>query len=200
MIPRGTEEKAISSGSSNTKQYERQRLLDAVLSLKAVPDLSSIDLDQVARHAGLPEFAALCFDSREAFLVALHREFLDRLLSTVGGSMDALPPGVERLQRGVDAFLDCCLQHSSLRQQLLALEKAMPDLGRVSSSRRSGFRIMLTMEVSGCGIFNGVEFAALLRSRIEEASLVEITHGGPRHDLREQIFAFVKGAAARRLS
>ena len=184
---------SIGLAANECSDGDRRRLLDVAIAFAETGELATLDLAGLSRRAGLCEEAtARCFTNQAALLEALHREFLDRVLAEVNWHMGAVPPGPERFERGVCAFLDYCLRHASLRRQLLDLEITLPELAPLADSRRSGFRLMLGMQLSALGLANHVEMARMLRVLIEQLSLVELEEGSAQPALREEIWHFVR--------
>lgn len=172
---------------------DRRRLLDAAFAFAETGELATLDLVALSRRAGISEEAtACCFSSQASLIEALHREFRDRVVAEMTWHMGAVPPGLERFQNGVCAFLDYCLQHASLRRQLLDLEITLPALAPLAESRRSGLRLMLGMQLSALGLTNHLELARMLRVLIDQLSLVEIEEGSAQPALREEIWNFVR--------
>jgi hypothetical protein len=55
------------------------------------------------------------FADRETYLVALHREFHDRLRSAIRAAAAGLPPGHDRLVASATAYLDGCLAATGVK-------------------------------------------------------------------------------------
>jgi AcrR family transcriptional regulator len=153
---------------------------------------ASFSMGAVCAEAGVPESAfAVAFGDEEKFLVELHGRFLSQLLDRVIAVMQAREPGLERLQSGVDAFLDVCLEHRGLRQLLLNRE-VEPALLEVGLGRRRGFMQMLALEFDAIGWLHSAEAARLYRIMIEEASKAELEAGRALPEIRQTLFYFVR--------
>jgi AcrR family transcriptional regulator len=59
------------------------------------------------------------FGDRAGFLVALHREFPDRVFAEISETVAAMPPGRDRLLAAAGAYFDSCLRHRGIRALLL---------------------------------------------------------------------------------
>src|SRR5690242_18163986 len=88
----------------------RIALLDAGFHLADDDGLTSISVDRIVAAAGVAKGTFYVhFADREAYLVALHRQFHDRLRQAIRDASAGLPPGRERLRASTTAYLDGCL-------------------------------------------------------------------------------------------
>lgn len=174
---------------------ERSALLEAGRRLAERGVLDPPVAAVIASEAGLSEglFHACFRDSRE-YLLALHQYFLREILKQVIASLAGLHPGVKRLQTGVQAFLDGCLQLHGLRTLLLRLESS-PDVTVEAHRRRRAFMEMLRLEFKAAGWAHPEETARLYRVMVEEAALAELEANRELPVIRYILWQFLRGDA-----
>jgi AcrR family transcriptional regulator len=146
----------------------------------------------IAREAGLAEgvFHA-CFPDESDFLLALHRHFLNGILRQVIMSLVGQVPGNERIRRGVQRFLDGCVQQRGLRDLLLRLE-SHPEMRETARIRRQAFMEMLRLEFKAAGWAHPIETARLYRVMVEEAAAAELEAGKELPLVRHVLWQFLR--------
>jgi AcrR family transcriptional regulator len=181
--------------ASSEHRAERTALLEAGRRLAQREVLDQPVPAVIASEAGVSEglFHACFRDSRE-YLLALHQHFLREILKQVIVSLSGLPPGVKRLQTGVQAFLDGCLQLQGLRALLLRME-SNPDMTEEARRRRRAFMEMLRLEFKAAGWAHPEETARLYRVMVEEAALTELEAGRELPVVRHILWQFLRGDA-----
>lgn len=149
----------------------------------------------IASEAGLSEAAFnACFGSMQEYFFALHQYFLSMILKQVITSLSGLPPGAERLQAGIKAFLDGCLQHHGLRLLMLQMD-TNPELLDVARKRRRAFLEMLRLEFKAAGSLHSEEAARLFRVMVEETALAELEAWTEMPQLRHILWKFLRADA-----
>ncbi len=78
------------------------------------------------------------FGDRASYLLALHREFHDRIAEHIDQTISDLPPGRERLLAGATVYLDMCLQQRGIRALLLEA-RAEPAVAQEITRRNAEF-------------------------------------------------------------
>lgn len=170
-----------------------KRLLEAAFAFAETGDLATLDPARLAQRACVSRtIAESCFGNREELLLALHREFQDRLFARYSRQLGAADPGVARLQEGICALLDYSLRHASLRRQLRVLTPYIPELSKQADFRRADFRFALSSELSALGVANRVDVARMLRALIEELADIEMEEGHPQAGLRQDLWLFLE--------
>ena len=92
----------------------RNALLDAGQRLLGSADLARISVNAIVGEAGMAKGSFYQhWPSRSEYLRTLHARFHDDLLELITAAMSDLPPGRERLEAGVDAYLDGCLAEAA---------------------------------------------------------------------------------------
>lgn len=171
---------------------DHKRLLEAAFAFAETGDLAALDPTRLAQRANVTRaIAESCFGDRQELLIAVHREFQERLLARYSRQVGTGDPGMARLQQGICALLDYSLRHVSLRRQLLALAPYVPELSKQADSGRADFRFALSAELSALGIANRVDVARMLRALIEELADIEMEEGHPQAGLRQDLWLFL---------
>src|ERR1700758_5375850 len=98
----------------------RQALLDVGLRLAESTGLSRLSVNLIVAEAGVAKGTFFHhFGDRASYLLALHREFHDRLGAQVQAAIDGVPPGGKRLTAVAHTYLDGCLRDRGVRALLL---------------------------------------------------------------------------------
>ena len=94
----------------------RQALVDSGLRLADRVGLTNLSVNLVVQEAGVAKGTFFHhFGDRASYLLALHREFHDRLAEQIQEAITGLPPGRRRLIAGANAYLDGCLRDRGVR-------------------------------------------------------------------------------------
>src|ERR1700739_881131 len=108
----------------------RQALIDAGLRLADRTGLAGLSVNLIVQEAGVAKGTFFHhFGDRASYLLALHREFHERLAAQVQAAIDGMPPGRDRLTAVANTYLDGCLRDRGVRALLLEAraEPAIPD-------------------------------------------------------------------------
>ncbi|MDT5219307.1 MAG: hypothetical protein QOF15_1412 [Mycobacterium sp.] len=98
----------------------RESLIDAGLRLSERTGLTGLSVDLIVKHAGVAKGTFFHhFGDRASYLLALHREFHERLATQMQTAIVDLSPGRNRLVIGANACLDGCLRDRGVRALLL---------------------------------------------------------------------------------
>ena len=117
----------------------REALLDAGVLVAERQGLSGLSVNHVVAEAGVAKGTFYVhFDDRAAFVDALHQRFHARVQAAVAAATEGTPPGADRIVRGVEAYLDTCLEDRAVKA--LALEaRSDPTLDAAMSARHERF-------------------------------------------------------------
>jgi TetR/AcrR family transcriptional regulator, transcriptional repressor for nem operon len=126
---------AVTAAGSRT----REALLDAGVAVAEQHGLAGLSVNRVVAEAGVAKGTFYVhFDTREAFVDALHARFHARVQEAVVEATKGLPPGADRIVRGAEAYLDTCLEDRAVKA--LALEaRSDPGLAASMSARHEQF-------------------------------------------------------------
>ncbi len=84
--------------------------MDAASELFEKHGLAAVTIDALVERAGVAKGTFYVhFDDRQAFLREVHRDLHQRLADAIAAACESLPAGLERLDRGIEAYLDGCL-------------------------------------------------------------------------------------------
>ena len=98
----------------------RQRLIDAGLRLAEQTGLMGLSVNLLVEEAGVSKGSFFHhFGDRASYVMALHREFHDRLFAQIQKRWQTLSPGADRLDAIARTYLDTCLEHRGVRALLL---------------------------------------------------------------------------------
>jgi TetR/AcrR family transcriptional repressor of nem operon len=108
----------------------REALIDAGLRLAERTGLAGLSVNLVVREAGVAKGTFFHhFGDRASYLLALHREFHERLGTQIQAAIDGKAPGRGRLNSIANTYLDGCLHDRGVRALLLEAraERAVTD-------------------------------------------------------------------------
>src|ERR1700738_2648560 len=112
VAPRGVRKEAMAK--------TREALIDAGLRLAERTGLAGLSVNLIVQEAGVAKGTFFHhFGDRASYLLALHREFHERLATQMQAATVDLPPGRNRLIIGANACLDGCLRDRGVRALLL---------------------------------------------------------------------------------
>src|SRR4030088_1514186 len=98
----------------------RMSLIDAGLRLAERTGLSGLSINLLVEQAQVSKGTFFHhFGDRASYVLALHREFHDRLLVEIDQATSGLEPGRERLIVAAHPYLDGCLRDRGVRALLL---------------------------------------------------------------------------------
>jgi TetR/AcrR family transcriptional regulator, transcriptional repressor for nem operon len=155
----------------------RKTLLDAGLEIAEHHGLTGMSVNRVVAAAGVAKGTFYVhFPDRGAFLSALHQRFHDLVTEAVNAAMGAAPPGRARLQRGMEAYLDVCLQYNGVKALLLEARNDPAVSGEVAA-RTAVFAAQAEPDLLAMGWPEAQPAARLVVAMSAELSLVELTSG-----------------------
>lgn len=155
----------------------RERLLDAGVAVAEQYGLAGLSVNRVVDAAGVAKGTFYVhFDNREAFVDALHARFHGRVEQAVAGATADLPPGADRIVRGVEAYLDVCLEDRSVKA--LALEaRSDPALAAPMSARHEQFAASAVPSFKAMGWPDARAASQLLAAMTAEIAIRELDAG-----------------------
>ncbi|MFT4126572.1 MAG: TetR/AcrR family transcriptional regulator [Gordonia sp. (in: high G+C Gram-positive bacteria)] len=165
----------------------RNALLDAGSVLLASADLSKLSVNAVVAEAGMAKGSFYQhWPTRREYLVALLRNYHERLAGLVTAAMDDAEPGLPRLDAGMTAYLDECLSNPAMKR-MLAQARTDSGLGSEVEARHTDFAHLATDDLKIIGWDSPEPIAELFVAAVSEVALQELNAGGPRPDLREGV-------------
>jgi AcrR family transcriptional regulator len=169
----------------------REHLVEAGLRLAEHTGLAGMSVNLIVAEAGVAKGTFFHhFPDRPAFLVALHREWHDRMLAEITEAVGHMAPGRDRLLAAAYAYLDGCLRHRGIRALLLEA-RAEPQIAAAIAERNSHVVELITPDFTELGWPNPAESAALWNGLVVEAALLELAAGQRRPAIRTALARFL---------
>ena len=164
---------AVTPAGSRT----REALLDAGVLVAERQGLSGLSVNRVVAEAGVAKGTFYVhFDDRAAFVDALHQRFHARVQAAVVAATEGSPPGADRIVRGVEAYLDTCLEDRAVKA--LAVEaRSDPSLGASMSARHERFASTAVPSFKAMGWPDATAASHLLAAMTAEIAIRELDAG-----------------------
>jgi TetR/AcrR family transcriptional regulator, transcriptional repressor for nem operon len=151
----------------------RAALVDAGLRLAERTGLSGLSVNLIVAEAGVAKGTFFHhFGDRASYLLALHREFHDRLTAGIRAVIDGMAPGRQRLLAGANAYLDGCLRDRGVRALLLEA-RAEPAVRKEIGRRNIVTAELCQPDFEALGRRHPHESAQLWVGMTVEAALIE---------------------------
>lgn len=152
----------------------RQALIDAGLRLAERTGLAGLSVNLLVEEAEVSKGTFFHhFGGRASYLVALHRDFHDRVLAEILAAIEGLEPGSGRLRTAVSTYLDACLRDRGVRALLLEA-RAEPLIASEVSARNAANAKLCEPDFRAMGWPRPSESARLWVAMAAEAALVEL--------------------------
>ena len=162
----------------------RNALLDAGQRLLGSADLARISVNAIVAEAGMAKGSFYQhWPSRTEYVRALHVRFHDQLEESIAAAMAGLPPGCDRLEAGMNAYLDGCLAELATKA-LLVQSRTEAGLSDLVAARNESAATLLTPDLVALGWAPPEPIAALLVAGVAEIALVELDAGRRNEELR----------------
>ncbi|MCV7096459.1 TetR/AcrR family transcriptional regulator [Mycobacterium kubicae] len=151
----------------------REALIDAGLRLAERTGLTGLSVNLIVQDAGVAKGTFFHhFGDRASYLLALHREFHDRLGARVQDTINDVPPGRERLLTGANAFLDGCLRDRGVRALLLEARAEPAVTGEIGKRNKTNAELCRA-DFAALEHPHPYESAQLWVGMVAEAALIE---------------------------
>lgn len=169
----------------------RRQLVDAGLRMAERAGLMGMTVNRIVADAGVAKGTFFHhFGDRTQFLVAIHRDFHDRLFAEITEVMEGLPYGRIRLLTGVNAYLDDCLRHRGIRALLLEA-RAEPAIADEIAVRTKQAVQLTTPDFEAMGWAHPAEGATMWNGLVVEAALLELAAGERQPNVRSALSLFL---------
>ena len=170
----------------------REALLDAGLEIAEQHGLAAMSVNRVVAAAGVAKGTFYVhFPDRGSFLNALHQRFYELLLDAVGQAMAAVAPGRIRLWRGMETYLDVCLQYNGVKAMLLEARNDPTVSGQVAA-RTALFAAHAEPDLLAMGWPDAASAARLVVAMSAELSLAEQATGARDDDGRATLWQLLE--------
>ncbi len=152
----------------------RAKLIDAGLRLAERTGLTGLSVNLLVDEAGVSKGSFFHhFGDRASYLLAVHREFHDRIAERIDREVDGMPPGRDRLMAGARVYLDTCLQQRGIRALLLEA-RAEPAVAQEITRRNAEFAGKCKADFVALRRRHPLESAQLWIAMTAEAALIEL--------------------------
>jgi TetR/AcrR family transcriptional regulator, transcriptional repressor for nem operon len=171
----------------------RTALIDAGLRLAERTGLAGLSINLLVDEAKVSKGTFFHhFGDRASYLLALHREFHDRLLSEIERVTAGLSPGRERLLVSATTYLDGCLRDRGVRALLLEA-RADPVIAGEISARNASTAKVVRADFKAMGWAQPLECAQLWVGMTAEAALMELKAGRRSPAVRTALASYAHG-------
>jgi AcrR family transcriptional regulator len=165
----------------------RNALLDAGQRLLSTADLARISVNAIVAEAGMAKGSFYQhWPSRAQYVRALHARFHDQLEDSIAAAMADLPPGAERLEAGMNVYLDGCLEEPATKA-LLVQSRTEAGLSDLVTARNDSAAALVVPDLLALGWAPPEPIAALLVAAVAEIALVELEAGRRNNELRRAL-------------
>ena len=170
----------------------RTSLIDAGLRLAERTGLSGLSINLLVEEAQVSKGTFFHhFGDRASYVLALHREFHDRLLSEIQRAISGLQPGRERLVVAANTYLDGCLRDRGVRALLLEA-RADPVIAEEIGVRNASNAAIIQADFKAMKWPRPYECAQLWVGMTAEAALIELKAGKRSPSVRTALARFTE--------
>jgi AcrR family transcriptional regulator len=167
--------------------------LDAGQRLLGTADLARVSVNAIVAGAGMAKGSFYQhWPSRAEYVRALHARFHDQLTDSIAAAIADLPPGRDRLEAGMDAYLDGCLAEPATKA-LLVQSRTEAGLSDLVAARNEASATLMLPDLVTLGWAPSEPIAALLVAAIAEIALVELAAGNRDNELRRGLLRLASG-------
>lgn len=169
----------------------RTKLIESGLRLAERTGLSGLSVNLLVDEAGLSKGSFFHhFGDRNGYLLALHREFHDRIAERINAAVDGMQPGRERLLVGARVYLDSCLEQHGIRALLLEA-RAEPAVAEEITRRNTDFAKRCRADFQNLKHRHPLASAHLWIAMSAEAALIELQQGSRARAVRAALEDFL---------
>lgn len=169
----------------------RAKLIDSGLRLAERTGLTGLSVNLLVDEAGVSKGSFFHhFGDRSTYLLALHREFHDRIAERIDTAVAGLPPGRDRLIAGARVYLDTCLEQRGIRALLLEA-RAEPAVADEITRRNGEFAAKCAADFQALRRRHPLESAQLWVAMTAEAALIELADRGRAASVRAALADFL---------
>src|SRR6201996_6805372 len=169
----------------------RETLIDAGLRLAERTGLAGLSVNLIVQEAGVAKGTFFHhFGDRASYLLALHREFHERLATQIQAAIDGMAPGRRRLNAVAHTYLDGCLRDRGVRALLLEARSERAVTDEIARRNHLGAELCKA-DFAALRWLHPYESAQLWIGMIAEAALIEYQAATALPGLREALDRFV---------
>lgn len=169
----------------------RATLIEAGLLLAERTGLAGLSVNLLVEEAQVAKGTFFHhFGDRATYLVALHRDFHDRITTEILTAIDGLPFGARRLIVGAETYLDACLRERGVRALLLEARAEQAILEEVRI-RNAAFGTVIKPDFQAMDWPHPLQCARLWIGLTVEAALAELERSRRQPAVRAALARFV---------
>ncbi|GAB2515802.1 TetR/AcrR family transcriptional regulator [Nocardia heshunensis] len=169
----------------------RAALVDSGLHLAERLGLAGVSVNVLVAELGVSKGTFFHhFGNRANYLLALHREFHDRLQHDIESAIAGLPPGRDRLRTASIAYLDACLRDRGVKALLLEA-RADPLITDEVVTRNTYNATLIEPDFTVLGWTHPADAARLWVGLVAEAALLELHAGEAQQSVRDALWQFL---------
>ena len=169
----------------------REALIDAGLRLAERTGLTGLSVNLIVAEAGVAKGTFFHhFGDRATYLLALHREFHERLIAQIQAAIVGMSPGRDRLITVAHTYLDGCLRDRCVRALLLEA-RAEPAVTDEITHRNQASAALCQSDFAVLKSPHPYESAQLWVGMVAEAALIEHQAATALPALREAVGQFL---------
>jgi TetR/AcrR family transcriptional regulator, transcriptional repressor for nem operon len=173
----------------------RSALIDSGLRLAERVGLAGLSVNALVEELGVAKGTFFHhFGSRAGYLLALHREFHERLETEIFAAIDGLEPGRARLLAATEAYLEACLRDRGVKALLLEA-RAEPQIAEAAAARHAHNAELTRPDFEALDRPHPHEAAQLWAGMVAEAALLELQAGQRRPAVRAALADYLGGSA-----
>jgi AcrR family transcriptional regulator len=162
----------------------RNALLDAGQRLLSTADLARVSVNAIVAEAGMAKGSFYQhWPSRAEYVRALHARFHDQLEDAITAAIAHLPPGRDRIEAGMNAYLDGCLADPATKA-LLVQSRTEAGLSDLVAARNQTAATLILPDLEALGWPAAEPVAKLLVAATAEIALIELATGKRDTQLR----------------
>jgi AcrR family transcriptional regulator len=181
----------MAGGRKEAMAKTRESLIDAGLRLAERTGLAGLSVNLIVGEAGVAKGTFFHhFGDRASYLVALHREFHERLADQLQPAIAEIPPGRHRLIVGANTYLDGCLRDRGVRALLLEA-RAEPAVTEEIKHRNKIGAQLFRPDFAALKRPHPYESSQLWVGMLAEAALIEHQAGKALNAIREALEQFL---------
>jgi TetR/AcrR family transcriptional regulator, transcriptional repressor for nem operon len=170
----------------------RTSLIDAGLRLAERTGLSGLSINLLVAEAQVSKGTFFHhFGDRASYVLALHREFHERLLAEFDQATAGLEPGYQRIIVAANTYLDGCLRDRGVRALLLEA-RADPLIAEEIGVRNASTAAVLQADFKAMKWPRPYECAQLWVGMTAEAALIELKAGKRSPAVRAALARFIE--------
>ncbi|MBV8928552.1 MAG: TetR/AcrR family transcriptional regulator [Mycobacteriaceae bacterium] len=170
----------------------RTSLIDAGLRLAERTGLSGLSVNLLVEEAQVSKGTFFHhFGDRTSYVLALHREFHDRLQGDMLAATAGVAPGRERLLAAATSYLDGCLRDRGVRALLLEA-RGDPLISDEIATRNARYAAVIQQDFKAMKWQRPYECAQLWVGMTAEAALIELKTGKRSPAVRAALARFTE--------